>query len=256
LIARSTNGGASFSQPRKLMQDGQNIGVVPVVASNGTLYAFWVQLKPDQTRIFVARSRSGGSKWSPPHRVAKMTVSEVPGLRTGSVLMAPAVDPGSGVLYVVWQDKQSGSTVQIVCSRSLNQGKTWSVPVRVTDGSAQHHYFTPAVTVDDSGILAVSYYSIRIDPDGGHFVDLYISKSSDEGRTFDPPVRVTSRSFDVRFAANVLLPNAGTAFFLGDYQGIVSGPQFLHPVWVATLKNSRIDPSLKQPDVFTARVRR
>lgn len=250
VIARSTDGGLSFSSPKKLTRRGASIGVVPVVAPDGTVYAIWVQFIGTQSQIVFARSRNGGRKWSKPHTIADLQLVEVPGLRTGSVLHMTALDPVSGAIYVVWQDRRFANTVQVAMSRSLDDGKTWSAPQRVSDRPDDRHNFTPAVAVNDAGQVAVSYYSL---PQGSFSANLRFSVSDDNGRNFNPSQRITAKSFDVRFAANVLIEPSGTAFFLGDYQGIAGSVSTFHPLWIATFKKSKVN-SGKQADAFTASV--
>jgi len=249
LIARSKDGGQSFSTPKKLTRNGLNIGVVPVVGPDGTVYAIWVQFIGTQAQIVFARSKNGGRKWSKPHMISDFQLQEVPELRTGSVLHSAALDPVSGAIYVVWQDGRFANTVQVAISRSLDKGKTWSAPQRVSEPDDRHH-FTPAVAVNDAGQIGVSYYAL---PQGSFFSDLRLSVSNDNGRTFNPDLRITSKSFDVRFAASVLLEPSGSAFFLGDYQGIAGGMTAFHPLWIATFKKSKLN-SGKQADAFTASV--
>ena len=250
VIARSTDGGLSFSSPKKLTRRGASIGVVPVVAPDGTVYAIWVQFIGGQAQIVFARSRNSGRKWSKPRTIADLQLVEVPGLRTGSLLHMPALDPVSGAIYVVWQDGRFANTVQVAISRSLDNGKTWSAPQRVSDGPDDRHNFTPAVAVNEAGQVAVSYYSL---PQGSFRSDLRLSVSDDNGRTFNPSQRITAKSFDVRFAAGVALQPSGSAFFLGDYQGIAGGVTAFHPLWIATFKKSELN-SGKQADAFTASV--
>jgi Neuraminidase (sialidase) len=51
--------------------------------------------------------------------------------RTGDINPEAAVDPGSGAVYVVWQDRRFGPRSSIALSRSLDGGLTWSSPIKV-----------------------------------------------------------------------------------------------------------------------------
>lgn len=255
-ISRSTDKGRSFRPPIALEREGWNIGIVPVVSREGIVYAVWVHGDPSTgaTLIRYCKSIDGGATWGTRSTVASVVPAGVAGMRTGDIpLPSVAIDPKSGAVYVAWQEGGFVSGVaHVALARSTNRGNTWSVPLRVSDGPDLAANFTPAVAVNGEGKVAVCYYSIRNDPDYSGpaplWVDEYIAVSSNKGRTFGASRRVSQTSFNVSYAAE-----AG-GYFLGDYQGMVGDSTVFHPFFVATLKNSKIDPSRKQPDAFASRV--
>jgi hypothetical protein len=98
--------------------------------------------------------------------------------------------------------------------------------------------------VSPGGLVGVSYYTLRHDPDRRFLVDEYFTFSRNRGQKFVRGQRVSTASWDLRFAAF-----AG-GFFLGDYQGLVAGKQFFYPLWIAAFSPSRIDAPALQPDAF------
>jgi hypothetical protein len=263
-VSWSADGGQTYSPPATLNSQGANIGLIPVVGPGGVVHAVWLHAENGIGPISLVSSRSedGGSTWSAPVRVSQVAGAGVSGLRTGG-LPSVAVDPRNGRLYVVWQDDQAGliplltrsdnaitaGVDQVVMSRSDDGGRTWSPLQIVSDGPGDASDFTPAVAVGPTGRVAVSYYSLRNDPERRFLVDHYLALSGD-GVNFGASRRTTKSSFDVRFAA---VTDRG--FFLGDYQGLVMGRKLVHSLWVGTLEASRIDPPARQPDAFTSSTR-
>ncbi|HEV8579592.1 MAG TPA: sialidase family protein [Thermoanaerobaculia bacterium] len=251
LISHSDNGGASFTTQVTIHDRGSNLGVFPVVAPGGVVHAFWARYTFSGNRLLTvdlqtARSTDGGDTWSPAATVSKLLTAGVFGLRTGENLPSAAVDPRNGDLYVVWQDQRFSPGVdQIVLAKSTDGGETWSGPRLVSDGPKTAAAFTPAVAVNANGLVGVAYYSLRNDPSRRVLVDEYLAVSRDRGQRFGRSVRVSTTSWDVRSAA------FAEGFFLGDYQGLAASRVMFHPLWIATLDASRLEPGVRQPDAFT-----
>jgi hypothetical protein len=109
-----------------MRQNQQSIANVIVVAPNGTLYDFFTLITgtgpntgpqstaPHGLAIAFVKSTDGGETWTSPHIVNKMDTVTVTdpttgqSLRTADFDAAPAVDPVTGQLYLVWQS--CGST--------------------------------------------------------------------------------------------------------------------------------------------------
>lgn len=249
-MSRSTDDGRRFSTAVPIYSSGYNVGIVPLVGPDGTVYAIWTNWRRAGTYLVCARSTDGGQTWTPPVDIAPVDMIDLPGLRTGAGLPMAAIDPSTSAIYVVWLDPYSYGGGQIVMSRSFDRGQTWSAPVRISDGPATVDNFTPAVAVNGRGQVAVSYYSRRNNPPGTgrHLVDEYLAISDDGGETFGAGTRITPTSFDIRYAA------VSRGYFLGDYQGLAGGKELFHLLWVSTLRTARSDSSRKQPDAYASRV--
>src|SRR5262245_54638112 len=67
-------------------------------------------------------------------------------------------DPTSDNLYAVWLKFPPGDDSQVMISRSTNQGRNWSSPLRVDNGTDGVNW-APTVTVANDGQVYVAYHS-------------------------------------------------------------------------------------------------
>ena len=141
------------------------------------------------------------------------------GADVGGALPDIAVDPGSGALYVVWEDSRfSGTHDDIALSKSIDSGRTWTAPVKVNQTPVPVFAFTPAVDVLPNGTVAVTYYDIRNNtPAPGLLTDYFVVHSHDGDATWSES-RITSTSFDDETAPVAEDRN----YFIGDYQGLAN----------------------------------
>jgi hypothetical protein len=141
----------------------------------------------------------------------------------------------------------------IVLFKSTNGGRSYSKPVRVNqdpvNGDADQ--FQPWIAVTPSGQVNVSFFDRRNDP-GNRYIDTYLARSEDGGRTFTDS-RVSQRMWDPAIAA----PTSTSGKFIGDYQGLVADDEVAIPFWndtqAANLPASDKEHSDYQ-EVFAARV--
>lgn len=251
LLSYSADEGRSYRNAVTVFNEGGNIGAIPVVGPGGVVHLVWINFLGPNGNMVTSRSTDGGDTWSPPVLISSIRVFGIPGSRTGDGLPSAAVDPRNGALYVVWQDDRfSPGTDQVVLSRSTDGGQTWSAPKLVSDGPRNAANFTPAVAVSPDGVVGVAYYSFRNDPSRRVLVDEYLAISRNGGQRFAKSVRVSSTSWDLRWAS------VARGFFLGDYQGLVAGRKMFHPLWVGALNPSRSQAGELQPDVFTRPIRK
>jgi hypothetical protein len=151
------------------------------------------------------------------------------GADIGGALPDIAVDPGSGALYVVWEDSRfSGTHDDIALSKSIDGGRTWTEPVKVNQTPVPVFAFTPAVDVLPNGTVAVTYYDIRNNtPAPGLLTDYFVVHSHNGGATWSES-RITPTSFDDETAP------VSRGYFIGDYQGLANNGSTFRPFFVQT----------------------
>jgi hypothetical protein len=277
-FSRTTNGGASWEPARKIYKAGQvaqTIGNVIVVEPttggfNGELVDIFDQVRfrknsADSRGRFISaiRSTDHGATWTK----QEVTISDFQrGIvsdpddgaahRTGDINPEATVDPNTGAIYVVWQDRRFGPASSIALSRSTDGGLTWSAPIKANatptslspPGNSQA--FTPMVSVRNDSTVAVSYYDFRNNSaDGGATTptDAWIvhchaaTEDCMSSSSWDEEIRTTDTSFDSRQAP------VARGFFLGDYEGLGTDGTSFFPFFA-------ISSAADKASIFTRKV--
>jgi hypothetical protein len=227
--------------------NNQTIGSQIAVLPNGDLVNVFIEIRTHSNahgmrgaHIGVQRSTDKGETWSDPIVVNPLLAIGVADPATGAPLRTSgglpdiAVDPNSGVLYLVWEDGRFGGFQRegIVMTKSTDGGLTWSAPTPINQVPSAPA-FSPLVHVSASGTLGVTYYDMRNDtPDPATLLtDHWVIRSTDGGATWNEDH--LAGPFDVTTA-----PFAG-GFFLGDYGGLTSaGDTFLTAFATANTGNT------------------
>ncbi|MGH7265476.1 MAG: sialidase family protein, partial [Candidatus Rokuibacteriota bacterium] len=207
MFSRSLDGGATFSAPVALSNTpGNSLEARVAMASNGTLYVVWDEEWPSR-HIAIRRSSDGGTTWDA-HRAVAPVVTP-PGCppdgvgNCDTVYPGVAVDPASGRVYVVWHDRV-GSQPQVLFSRSLDGGETFSAPLNLSHAAIHAH--CASLTVGPSGRVLVAFEARKDLVEHKH--DAVFTQSIDGGASFLPPVNLSQ----------------GPSWALSDYPWAVEGP--------------------------------
>ena len=247
-FARSTDGGVTWEKARRISSNANifTIGNQIVVEPDGTLidfadYSTGSGIQPsnhDWKAVFISTDK--GDTWTPkPVLISKVfeVRNTIPDgsfpVRAGGDDIA--VDPNNGDLYAVWTDSRfnDGAHNDVVLSKSTDEGRTWSSPVKVSKNPVGVDAFTPSVHVNADGDVAVSYYDFRnddADSSNGVETDFWFQQSSDGGSTWTQ-TRLTPTSFDITTAP---VAPASRGYFLGDYEGMSSHGSTFYNLFVVT----------------------
>jgi len=218
-VVHSTDGGLSWSPPVTATAGEGVQGAMPVVGADGAVHLFYVvPMSPTAPgEIQVVTSFDGGRSFSAPRRVAEVLQPPSP-VRPYDrwrlyTLPSAAADPADPQrLYVAWteQDPSDRLGTEVAFARTADGGRTWEVTRPfAAPGDAAH----PIVRTDARGWVHLFWLDRRRDPRNRLF-DAYYAYSPDGGRSWSPPFRVSSRSFDL----NVKVPPISPA--PGDYWGL------------------------------------
>lgn len=248
LVSRSKDGGSSWEPAVRVRKKGANVGCIPRVGPDGTVYLVWTggSIGGRRAYVFFSRSGDGGLTWSKPRKISEIRAAGIDGFRTGNGLPSFDVDPATGSLVVAWSDARFTGADQVALIGSTDGGATWSEPRRASDGPDDAPVFTVSVAARPGGGVAVSYYSLRNDPVRAYATDYFVQVSVDGGAVFGSARRVTPETFDIRWAAQA------RGYFLGDYAGLAGTPERFHLLWVDTRQPADGNPDARQPDVFAA----
>jgi hypothetical protein len=258
MLARSTDGGATWEGARPIYDPGQRsqtIGNVVAVLPNGTVVDVFTRIDspvgaPASASLNVIVSADKGGSWTGPFRIADALAvgardpdTGAP-IRDGANLPQVAVAP-NGHLWVAWQDARfsGGAHDGIALARSTDGGQTWSAPVQVNSApSAQA--FTPSVHVTANGTIGVTYYDLRSNTGDAATLptELILARSLDGTRWTEHRISAT---FDLATAP------VARGYFLGDYQGLASADNVFVPVYVRTNSGD----AANRTDVFAVATR-
>ena len=182
-FSRSTDGGRTFSRPRRLAGGGNAPAArAPSLAlgPNGTVYLAWTVGDDPAADIHLAQSTDGGDTFSDPRTVAPSKGhSDAPKL---------AVDAG-GMVHLVYAESSGGpfDRYRVRYTRSADGGRTFEMPRDISEAMEQSAAY-PCLGVDAKGRLVViweMYPDYRQLPRG-----LGLAFSGDGGRSFSPPSAV------------------------------------------------------------------
>jgi len=103
-----------------------------------------------------------------------------------------AVCPVSGNVYVVF-DSNRLDDFDVFIKRSIDQAETFGEAIRLDPSEAREFY--PDVQVDQDGTVHVVYYSTII---SGNNREIYYVRSTDQGQSWETPLRLTNATRDSR----------------------------------------------------------
>jgi hypothetical protein len=230
-LQSSLDGGRTWRAAALPLPAGSDRPYAPDVAfsSDGTLHVLFSNLEGRGNgpgNLWLSTSTDGGRTLAPPTRV------------TGALAFQArlAVDP-KGPLYVTWLQATDTGTLSFVgpdpfveAVRSIDGGRTFSAPVRVSDPGRRRVGAASAV-VDHTGRLVVLYEDFKGDVRDFQFLEgppydatfaLVVTASDDGGGTFGPGVEIEPG----------VVPTRRFLVYLPEFPSLAAGPgKTLYASW-------------------------
>ena len=117
--------------------------------------------------------------------------------------VAPALD---GTTFIAWVEHGANKDADVMLAHLDREGRVAGTPVRVNPKAGEATAWRgdpPAVAVGADGSVYVGW-TARVASERGHANDLYLSASRDDGKTFEPPVKVNDDGKQVTHAMHSL----------------------------------------------------
>ena len=250
-FSRSTDGGATFEPPRRILAEsgpGSAASAGPELATgpDGLVCAVcdWTTRQDPSGEmvgqvVAVCSTDWGRSFAAPVQLGSEASVIALTGDVQANGSPAVAVSPQGDAVYVAFATHQPGAThSDIVVAASRDRGRTWGTPVTATPADGVT-YFQPNLAVDAEGRVALSVFALA----NGRVSQVLLVSGPGDLR-FQPPLQVTTAGFDPH------TPTTGGkhgAWWVGDYQGLTAIDGAFQLMWN--------DARLGQLDLYAAMVR-
>jgi len=206
-VAASENGGRTFHPAVKIPGHVRQAGIV---VAKGNVVALFGESTgkpaPHPAHLYAAISTDRGKTF---------VLKAIETLSKYYVSPLAAVDPTNGAIVIAYHEATSSKvgTAQdaVTVNSSLDGGQTWRGPIAVSPiggvppGKNADQLF-PTLSFAPNGRLDVAWYDYRNDPFAvpssarmiylGKAADVYLASSADDGKDFNPAVRVNDHPID------------------------------------------------------------
>ena len=178
LMTRSLDGGISFEKPIQLSDESQLSAFPQIALSGNNVYSSWIEKSADNSTniIFTKSNDQGNSFGAPLHVTHNVGNSGIPKLSAD----------GNNV-YLTWEDNSRGD-YDVFLSKSSDSGASFHVPLDISTTTGQSG--TPEVIASGNNV-----YAVWMDNTSGNY-DIFFTKSSDGGVTFEKPVDISNLKGD------------------------------------------------------------
>jgi hypothetical protein len=180
-------------------------------------------------------------------RLARLTANDSSAYNLSTVATATALQPRSasyragiypaaaidarGTMYVAWADgRNAGMGNDIMYSRSVNGGSSWSAAARVNSDSGSADQLMPSIAAGKDGMVSIAWLDTRNDPANVNY-DVYMARSAD-GVNFGADSRVSNVS------SNPNNDPRTQGSMIGDYFALAAGNGVVYSVWTDTRNNN------------------
>ena len=237
LFSKSTDGAKTWSNTKVLSElEGNAIdddktveGAVPAIGIDGEIYVSWAF----NDKIYFDKSFDDGETWLEKDiEVCNQPNGwdfNVPDISRVNGMPVTCVDLSNskykGTIYINFSDQRNGEdNTDIFLVKSTDNGKTWSIPLKVNTDITKTHQFLTWMSVDPkTGYIYIVFYDRSKHNDSR--TDVVLAVSKDGGKSFTNKT-ISEKPF---------IPS--TKIFFGDYNNISVYNGVIRPIWTAYYNN-------------------
>jgi len=147
-----------------------------LVAYGSFVHTVWCDSRDGNWEIYYKRSSDDGINWG---QDIRLTVNQ-------SISVKPSIVAINSTVHIVWTDSRNGN-FEIYYKRSGDGGLTWGSDTRLTNNSTNS--VEPSISVSGS-VLHMVWRDFR----DGSESEIYYKRSTNDGVTWQPDVRLTNNS--------------------------------------------------------------
>jgi hypothetical protein len=211
-FARSTDSGKTWTDPNIRVDDGatgSQFGGPICADQSGNLYVGYSSRPNSEARlhVYLVRSTDYGETWSKPAiRIDDGRIADHCNI---------SLEVSTTGLYAVWRMYGAGMD-NIVFSKSIDGGETWSRPVIQVDHLSWGLWSEePDLVIGEDGTLYVTWMRWSVYDDG--LPDIFFGQSTDDGQTWtNPSIRVNDVWQDSQLFSQLVLGNDQTVYVVWE----------------------------------------
>lgn len=245
-VARSTDGGRTWSNPVTLRRDGAEAfndkeAVTADLTDARYAYVTWDRLAGNSGPTWFARTINGGTTWETAREIYNPNAN---GQTINNIIVV--LPDGTLVLSFTEPPHPGNATTRLRIIRSSDKGVTWSAPISVathqgvgtldpeTGNPIRDGSILGAVAAGKDGSLAIVWQDARFA--GGAYDGVAFARSTDGGLTWSAPVRVNGAPATPAFLPNVVIRDDGIiGVTYHDFRSNTPDPNTLPTdTWLAT----------------------
>ncbi|MFQ5941800.1 MAG: sialidase family protein, partial [Nitrososphaerales archaeon] len=176
-FARSTDNGASFSDPINVSKTAGSSNYAEIAVSGSNVYVMWREKEGSGSEIFFARSTDNGASFLDPINVSKTTA-----------LATEMAASGSNV-YVVWNEQIESNNIEVFFARSTDNGASFGDAINVGNTSSPGEL---NIAISGSNVYVIWTHC----PVGENPIfcpsEIFLARSTDGGASFSDPINVSN----------------------------------------------------------------
>lgn len=197
---RSTDGGATWGTDTNLILTNYEATNPSICVSGSMMHTVWVDRRNGNDEIYYKRSTNEGVSWLPEVRMTDNVYQQD----------QPTICASGQNVCMFWRDDRNSGSYEIYYIRSTDDGATWTADTRLTNFVGPRN--GPAVAVTGSII-----HLVWDDGRSGANTEIYYKKSTDNGITWGPDVRLTNAA-EISFSSSVAVSGNTVHVTWEDYR--------------------------------------